>query len=109
MNFLRQKAELEASLNIVQQESKIAVTETEAKILEGANEEELDLPSEHVDRQESVKRYVRNLDINQNTNIPNEYTSSMRNVTAPSVPNMPLQSDFQPVSITPTCYLTYPS
>lgn len=47
--LLKQKAEIEASLSIVKQESKIAVIETEAKILEGGDEQELDLFSDHVE------------------------------------------------------------
>ena len=49
----------------MKQESKIAVLETEAKILEGGDEQELELPSGHIDKRETVKRYVQNLDVDE--------------------------------------------
>ncbi|XP_048731499.2 uncharacterized protein LOC125648429 [Ostrea edulis] len=57
--LMRQKADIEAELNVTRQQKEIAALEAETKVLEGGSDKSCnDLPSEIADKEEMTKKFV---------------------------------------------------
>ena len=72
--LLKLKAEIEANLNVMKQERRVAAVEKEASVRE-QGEQDIDLPSVAIDKHEHVQRYVQNLSVYEHqtantTNLP---------------------------------------